>query len=134
METLPPTCDHVTLRCIGCDQVLVNNYRGQVMGISCACGADAPILYCCENAGAAIPSSLGIATGNRPPPHLEYYLGFSDHRSDLKTLTAQALRALGSISYTECADAKCNDGFARTLERRKYWEEQRKKYEGGQSG
>ena len=123
-------CDHRTLICVGCDRVIIHNYHGQALAIACSCGAMAPLLYCCTERPAAVPASLALATGNKPPPHIQYYLGFSAHESALKTQVTQQLRALGSVTFEECTDAKCNASYARDKERRKYWEDQAKMHEG----
>ena len=105
--------DEITLYCVGCGQVVTRTRPGRVLAIACRCGANGPILHT-EDGGVFSPFSLMVATGNRPVPHLEYYLGFSDHQSDLKTEITRQLRALGAISYTECSDARCRDGFQRS--------------------
>ena len=52
---------------------------GQVMAISCACGAAAPVLYS-DIGNLAPPASLS-RLAQQEPPHIEYYLGYSDYES-----------------------------------------------------
>lgn len=99
----------MTLYCVGCGRAITKSKPGQLLVISCGCGASAPILHS-EDGRWAPPLSLVRATGITLP-HIEYYLGFSDHQSPLKTKVTQMLRALGSISYKECSDADCREAF-----------------------
>ncbi|KKL20360.1 hypothetical protein LCGC14_2456260, partial [marine sediment metagenome] len=103
----------MTLYCLGCGQPVAQIHPGQTLAIACRCGANAPILHA-KDGSWATPFSLIQATGVKPPPHLEYYLGFSEHQSTLKTEVIRMLRALGSISYTECSDESCRQAFERS--------------------
>ena len=105
----------MTLYCVGCGQPVAQVHPGQTLAIACRCGANAPIMYA-KDGSWATPFSLIQATGVKPPPHLEYYLGFSEHQSTLKTEVIRMLRALGSISYTECSDESCRQAFERSKE------------------
>lgn len=104
------------LYCVGCGRFVAWSEPGKILAIACSCGAMAPILVP-EGAdvldlGWFTPFSLLKASHfGGPIPHLEYYLGFSDHESALKTEVTRMLRALGSISYAECPDEKCRESF-----------------------
>jgi len=118
-----------TLYCVGCGQPVCHSEPGQVLAIACSCGALAPILHKkgtgildtsgdLFEGGWATPFSLLKASRvGGPMPHLEYYLGFSDHESALKTEITRMLRALGAISYKECPDATCREAFERSRQR-----------------
>lgn len=103
------------LYCVGCGQPVAKLIPGQTLAIACACGANAPILHTLDGRWAP-PASLVRATGAMIP-HIEYYLGFSDHQSIIKTEVTRMLRAFGSISYTECSDPNCRAAFERSKER-----------------
>lgn len=111
--------DSMTLYCVGCGRAVATVRPGQALAISCACGAIAPILHT-EDGQWAPPYSLVKATGIMSP-HLEYYLGFSDHQSNTKTEVTRMLRALGSISYTECTDTQCRESFERSKRNYQEW-------------
>lgn len=108
-----------TLYCIGCGRIVAHVSPGQSLAIACVCGASAPILHTKDNTWAP-PFSLVRATG-ATIPHLEYYLGFSDHESQAKTAVIQMLRAFGSISYKECTEPECRANFERGKLRYEIW-------------
>lgn len=127
------------LYCVGCGRAVAKSEPNRTLARACACGANAPILHTeaatvlglintSLSSGWATPASLlrGSKIGG-PIPHLEYYLGFSDHESDLKTEVTRMLRALGAISYTECSDATCREAFERSKKRHQKWEERNKR-------
>lgn len=101
--------------CVGCGGAVATAKPGQVLAIACICGANAPILHT-KDGHWAPPTSLVLATGARLP-HLEYYLGFSDHESTTKTEVTRMLRAMGAISYTECTETHCREAFERSKKR-----------------
>lgn len=103
--------DKETLYCVGCGRAIAKT--GKILAISCVCGALAPILHT-ENGQWVPPASFMLATGVMLP-HLEYYLGFSTHQSSFKTDVTRMLRAMGSISYTECKDVKCRESYTRKI-------------------
>lgn len=113
------------LYCVGCGQPVARSIPGQTLAIACACGALAPILHTKDGKWAP-PFSLATATGVMIP-HLEYYLGFSDHESPIKTEVTRMLKAFGSISYTECSDPECRAAFERSKERHLERENRRKR-------
>ncbi len=108
------------LYCVGCGVAVISSRPGQVLAMSCRCGANAPILHSEAHTSWAPPASFVLATGVKPPPHLEYYLGFSDHESPLKTEVTRQLRAMGSVSFTECPEERCPRAFERG---KSEWEE-----------
>jgi hypothetical protein len=112
----PEETERIALYCVGCGQVATRARPGAVLAVACRCGANGPILYA-EDGGAAVPFSLVMTTGNAPLPHLEYYLGFSGHWSELKAEAVRQLRALGAVSYRECLDAQCREAFERARAR-----------------
>lgn len=101
------------LYCVGCGRAVCEFKPGRHLAISCTCGASAPILYTKDGKQWLPPSSLVRATGVRLS-HLEYYLGFSYHQSEVKTIVTRMLRALNSFSYTECPDERCRESFERS--------------------
>jgi hypothetical protein len=127
-----------TLYCVGCGRALVKSEGNKVLAISCSCGALAPILHAGEATpvdlvgkspaekvlfywllkGWCLPVSLVAASrGNGPMPHLEYYLGFSEHQTSIKAEMVNLLRELGAVSFTECSDANCRESFKRARQR-----------------
>jgi len=107
------------LYCVGCGRVVASVKPGQVLAIACVCGANAPIMHTKDGRWAP-PFSLVRATGAMIP-HLEYYVGFSNHESLLKTEVIRMLRAFGSISYEECPDSQCRESFERARQRYEEW-------------
>ena len=116
--------DSEMLYCVGCGRAIIAAKPRQVLAISCVCGANAPILHTKDGQWAP-PGSLVRATGIILP-HLEYYLGFSDHQSLMKTELTRLLRALGSISYTECTDTRCRESFERSKQHYQEWLERQR--------
>jgi len=116
--------DSKMLYCVGCGCAVASSKPGQVLAIACICGANAPILHTKDGQWAP-PFSLVRATGIMMP-HLEYYLGFSDHQSPTKTEVTRMLRALGSISYTECTDTRCRESFERSKKHYQEWLERQR--------
>jgi len=112
------------LYCVGCGRAVCTSKPGQVLAIACVCGANAPILHTKDNHWAP-PASLVMATGAMLP-HLEYYLGFSEHQSPLKTEVTRMLRAMGAISYTECTETHCREAFERSKQRYQKWLERQR--------
>lgn len=108
------------LYCVGCGRAVAKSRPGQVLAIACACGANAPILHSEDGGWWCPPASLVMATGANLP-HLEYYLGFSEHESTMKTEVTRLLRALGAISYTECVDTRCRESFERSKQHYQEW-------------
>lgn len=113
--------------CVGCDRAVIDMVPGKAVAIACGhCGAGAPILY--DGESLAPPASfvrLFLLTEQeralaKAPPHLEYYLGYSDHMSVLKTGTIVGLKEIGSISQADCTgDPECPRQHARAVEKLK---------------
>jgi hypothetical protein len=52
-------------------------------------------------------------------PHLEYYLGYSDHESHLKSHLKASLEDLGSFTQSDCPREECRRDYARAVERQR---------------
>lgn len=107
------------MSCLGCDQVVCNMEPGELMAIACSCGAAAPILRSHTGQWAA-PASLALMRGNEPP-HLEYYLGYSDHESEGKSVYIDLLLGMGATWQVDCPEEECQ----RDIERHRDREERR---------
>lgn len=97
------------LNCLGCGRGLAPYKPKQVLSISCpGCRAEAPIMEC-EGELTSVPASLlrFWHEGAEEPPHLEYYLGYSDHHSVLKDNVAQTMKNKGCYSQESCEKLKC---------------------------
>ncbi len=97
---------------VGCGAALFTKeaLASGVMAMSCRCGAIAPLVVEDLDDGgslAAVPYSLAALRGGMEPPHLEYYLGFSDFACPAKDAWERALRVAGMVSFGECEQAKC---------------------------
>ena len=97
------------LCCVGCGKRVAKYWPDQTLAISCRCGAGAPILFLeGTETRPSLPFSLLHALQMRElgrsviPPHLEYYLGHSEHTSPIKRMVIAELRGLGCISENEC--------------------------------
>lgn len=112
----------IDFHCLGCGRHVCRAREGATLAISCACGAMAPVLLGKDGALQGLPASLVhllrsyVLQDNEARPHLEYYLGFSDHHSPEKERMETVLRALGCIPQGECPDPKCRQSYRRTLE------------------
>ena len=107
---------------VGCGAAVCNMEQGQTMAISCGtCGAGSPVLVSEDRTTIAPPASLVLAINGPPsgkePPHLEYYLGYSDHASDLKSQIKAHLEARGSRSQRDCQQQACLRAYHRAVER-----------------
>ncbi len=113
--------NRISASCVGCGRHVIDVTPGQVLAISCICGAMAPILVNEDLRSAdhlSFPASLVLAQrAGKPPAHLEYYLGFSDHTSELKALALTLLQERGSISQAECDEEGCKAAFERSRQR-----------------
>jgi hypothetical protein len=122
----------ISASCVGCGRHVIDVTPGQVLAISCTCGAMAPILVNDDLRAAShlsFPASLVLAQrAGKPPAHLEYYLGFSDHESELKALALALLQERGSISQAECEEEGCKAAWERS-KRRHLEEAQRRRLE-----
>lgn len=100
----------MNLYCLGCG--VVADFHGGLLAISCAgCEAYSPFLV--DNNGMVIgfPSSFGIR--QLGGPHIEYYLGYSDHESEAKTAMIRVMREKGLSSQAECSEARCQQQYER---------------------
>lgn len=111
----------VMLYCLGCGGAVAPFVEGQTLAISCGCGAMAPILVSTNPASGDLmylgpPVSLvRVLSSEGPPdkPHLEYWLGYSDHESPMKNNFTDALRKAGCISRAECGEQECRLAYVR---------------------
>ena len=109
--------------CVGCGKIVCRSDPGP-LSVSCRCGAQSPILV--DQAGSLqrVPQSLGMrllsrtlppaclgAVEEKKPQHLEYYLGYSRHKSKAKTAWYELIRKLGLVSQQECRDKKCQEAY-----------------------
>ena len=115
------------LYCVGCGQAVCHAPReGGTLAIACACGADSPVLHMENGAIWGLPASLvrlqgGLLPGQEPP-HLEFYLGYSAHQSELREKLEGELKATGCTSQQECQQPRCRvaywNGVKRLRDRR----------------
>lgn len=95
--------------CIGCGRVVWRGVPSKELALSCACGALAPVISWSDGS-TSWPSSISyIHLRGGKIPHLEYYLGFTDHQSPEKVYAIVLLASLGSTSYRQCKDNGCRD-------------------------
>lgn len=115
------------LFCVGCGhQVCHAPPPGGTLAISCACGAGSPIMHMESGEIWGLPASLVGFLGGLPPgqepPHLEFYLGYSGHQSDLREKLEGELKATGCTSQQECQQPRCKvaywNGVKRLRDRR----------------
>ena len=94
------------------------------MALACSCGAMSPLVvkYLEDASGAlaALPASLALRKDGEQPPHLEFYLGFSDFNCPAKTAVEQYLRELGSIAFAECEEERCREEPDRWKEQKRW--------------
>lgn len=106
--------NEVNLYCLGCGGPVCRARPGDVLAISCRCGAYAPVLLTADNQVAWTPASLQVALVRRGSTcHLEYWLGYSDNDSPGKRELVTVLRAMGIISQAECPESKCQEAYRR---------------------
>jgi len=84
----------------------------------------APILVGPNDELKAPPASLLLTIPKRNPeqPHIQYYLGYSDHESEGKTAMIAFLRDAGCTPQAECSHPECQRAAARG---KSEWEERR---------
>jgi len=110
--------EKMKLYCLGCGNFVIESEAGQMLMISCSptrCGAGAPILVDERDWTKAPPDSL--EKNRLGGPHIEYYLGYSGHESEAKTIMIRILREKGSISQKECEEEGCQRAYKKALER-----------------
>ena len=89
--------------CVGCGRDIGWNGEG-IFCYTCPCGAT---LFAKKNHQFAFPASLIIALHEgRELPHIDYYLGFSNHVSEEKEEAYKFLREHGAIWSWECPQCK----------------------------
>ncbi|MDP3063877.1 MAG: hypothetical protein Q8O40_11810 [Chloroflexota bacterium] len=110
--------------CVGCGGPVCTLRPGHTVAIACRCGAGSPILYEPTTARVmAMPGSLYRALARKDTmPHLEYYLGYSDHTSQVKDRITLELQAAGSTSQRDCTKMECQKAYQRG---RAVWLEER---------
>lgn len=101
---------------VGCGRCLFTreDVRRGTMALACTCGANSPIvvpdLDDPNPPSDVLPASLVWTLQRcRIPPHLEYYLGFSDFTCPAKEAWERFLREYGSISFAECPEERCRN-------------------------
>ena len=111
--------------CVGCGVPLLMVDHNSVIAISCwSCGASAPVLITEDLKEFALPASfkqlplVPKASPGDGSPHIEYYLGYSDHQNDAKDRVREVLEAAGLVSQRECStDPGCPSAFQKGVER-----------------
>ena len=107
----------IQMNCVGCGRRLYDVQEDgppTIMMISCSCNAYAPITVSEDEKRTALPASLGKrALEKLEPLHIEYYLGYSDHTSELKDTALAMLRRLGCTSQADCDEAKCEEEYSK---------------------
>lgn len=113
----------MSYRCIGCNKTIPWDGRGTLC-YTCLCGAT--LFYEVETLKPVMPASLidAINTlqelGVKPEsPHIDYYLGESNHTSGIRDLFIKVLLEMGFIWMEDCEQCQ-KDG---TLERKQKREE-----------
>lgn len=110
------------MRCLGCDGNVCYMKPGQAMAIACRCGAGAPILFS-DSGPVAPPASLILNLARRDPPHIEYYLGYSDHESAAKDVAIDLLVSYGATWQRDCSEEGCQRAVERQKQDVERWQE-----------
>jgi len=93
------------MKCLGCDRDIPWDGEG-LFAYTCPCGAT--VFY--DEKGLAVPASLVRALyEGRPLPHIDYYVGISDHMSEIKKEFIAELRRRGAVWSWECGE--CREKF-----------------------
>jgi len=91
------------LKCLGCGGNIPWDGRG-LFAYTCPCGAT---IFYDEKTGVKPPVSLIIGLHvKRPLPHIDYYLGRSEHASTEKEAMYMLLKEAGSVWSWECEDCR----------------------------
>ena len=114
----------MSYKCVGCDRVIPWDGKGTLC-YTCPCGAT--LFYEAETLNPVMPISLITAInklhelGVKPEgPHIDYYLGDSNHTSDIKDLFIKVLLEMGFIWMKDCEQCQKDGTLARKLEREKH--------------
>lgn len=102
--------------CVGCGKVLWSG-PPRDLAVACCCGAMAPVIQWSDGTVSWPASVSANSQRSLPLPHLEYYLGFSNHRSQEKTQVTVLLASLGSASFEDCTEPGCKEKTQRYKER-----------------
>jgi hypothetical protein len=107
------------LKCIGCDSEIPWDGKG-LFAYTCPCGAT--VLYDADTMTVtALPASLIMAIHEkRSVPHIDYYVGSSNHTSDIKEKFIKELLDHGFIWMKDCRQCQEDGTYRRHLEREKY--------------
>lgn len=107
------------MHCLGCGGYVCNMDPGQVMAISCRCGAAAPILVGDNGSPVAPPASFWGVLSALPKGgfHWEYYLGYSNHTSLAKDTVMKLLLEAGATSQKDCKELACQRAVERKQRR-----------------
>ncbi len=107
----------MNLHCLGCGELLVPNYKGGMLAISCSCGAESPILV--DENGKFQSCSLSLAralTEGSSIAHYEIYLGYRFTHTDIeKSQWTLRLRDLGMTSQQDCDEEQCLREYERKV-------------------
>lgn len=115
----------LTLYCVGCGAVAALAWPGDVLAISCKCGAYSPLLAEAldDPFGKlwSMPASLmRIISGEvsaEARPHVENYLGYSGGTNPAKRFWENQLRAYGLTSAADCEREECRERYAQMAAR-----------------
>lgn len=103
---------------VGCGRFVISFDPEATIAIACICGAGSPILVPdledLDGGTSVIPGSLirGVLIGEEEPPHLEYYLGYSDFNCPAKEAWRKVLVSLKGISAFDCYQDRCRGSAA----------------------
>ncbi len=127
----------IQLHCVGCGELVPDVDSKRTPVVPCGhCGASSPILQG-DSFFTASASLLGVFRLELTPPHLEIFLGYSDHTSPLKSTLAKALRMCGATTQSKCSSRRCQIAYRRgkrqwkqlkTIEHRNTLLEQERQY------
>ncbi len=113
----------MSYKCVGCDGAIPYG-GGGTFCYTCQCGAT--LFYETETLSPLMPASLVSVIyylqqlGIRPEtPHIDYYLGDSNHTSEVKDAITKQLLELGFIWMKDCEQCQKDGTLARKLEREK---------------
>ena len=88
------------LYCIGCGELMTEDYKGEDLCLTHHCGA---IIFRLENGRLLIPASLYRARALRKePPHIDYYVGKSKYMDEYKRTFIDLLKGLSAIWRKDC--------------------------------